>query len=61
MSDTEQKFPVNEVHAAWQEGYDAFDANIEHPDPPYEDGSLEAESWLDGWDDRQEDIKQQEK
>jgi ribosome modulation factor len=61
MSDTEPKFPVNEVHAAWQEGYDAFDANIEHPDPPYEAGSLEAESWLDGWDDRQEDIKQQEK
>ena len=58
MSDTEPKFPVNEVHAAGQEGYDAFDANIEHPAPPYEAGSLEAESWLDGWDDRQEDIKQ---
>jgi hypothetical protein len=61
MSETEKKFPVNEVHAAWQEGYDAYDENIEHPDTPYEDGSLEAESWLDGWDDRQEDLKQQEK
>lgn len=58
MSEHENSFPVNEVHTAWQEGYDAFDEHNEFPTPPYNDGSLEAESWLDGWDDRKEDLLQ---
>ncbi|AUC88326.1 hypothetical protein CW735_09090 [Alteromonas sp. MB-3u-76] len=59
MSETEKEFPVNEVHAAWQEGYDDYEEDVEFPTPPYENGSLEAESWLDGWEDRKEDLLQQ--
>lgn len=51
-------FPADDIQAAWLEGYQAFDASNEHPVAPYEDGSLEAESWLDGWEDRKEDLEQ---
>ena len=49
---------ADDIQAAWLEGYQAFDDSNEHPVPPYEEGSLEAESWLDGWEDRKEDLDQ---
>ena len=59
FKDNEKKmFPSQAVQDAWVKGYQAFDRNDEHPVPPFEEGSILAESWLDGWEDKAEDLEQ---
>ncbi|OZB97578.1 hypothetical protein BBP29_17175 [Alteromonas macleodii] len=57
FKDNEKKmFPSQAVQDAWVKGYQAFDRNDEHP----EEGSILAESWLDDWEDKAEDLEQSE-
>lgn len=45
--DNEKKmFPSQAVQETWVKGYQAFGRNDEHPVPPFEEGSILAESWL---------------
>jgi len=53
----EEMFPVEAVHNAWLEGYSEFDLDKEMPEPPYNAGTLEYESWLDGWEDKKEEME----
>lgn len=46
---------------AWNEGYTSYEPDDDNPTPPYDLESIEAECWLDGWEDAADDIEQQER